>query len=87
MENAAKKITEAELLEVQSMNNAFNQLKLKIADTVLTKEHLLGEVAKLKEDYKLVEERLTEKYGKDAVIDIQNGDISTKENEKLEKVE
>ena len=52
MANAAKKITEAELLEVQSMNNAFNQLKLKIADTVLTKEHLLGEVAKLKEEYK-----------------------------------
>ncbi len=87
MANAAKKITEAELLEVQSMNNAFNQLKLKIADTVLTKEHLLGEVAKLKEDYKSVEERLTEKYGQDAVIDIQTGDISEKEKEKLEKVE
>ena len=69
MANAAKKITEAELLEVQSMNNAFNQLKLKIADTVLTKEHLLGEVAKLKEEYKSVEEKLTEKYGQDAVID------------------
>lgn len=87
MANAAKKITEAELLEVQSMNNAFNQLKLKIADTVLTKEHLLGEVAKLKEDYKSVEEKLTEKYGQDAVIDIQTGDISEKEKEKLEKVE
>ena len=69
------------------MNNAFNQLKLKIADTVLTKEHLLGEVAKLKEDYKSVEEKLTEKYGQDAVIDIQTGDISEKEKEKLEKVE
>ncbi len=87
MANAAKKITEAELLEVQSMNNAFNQLKLKIADTVLTKEHLLGEVSKLKEEYKSVEERLTEKYGQDAVIDIQTGDISEKEKEKLEKVE
>jgi|TARA_R100000951_G_scaffold116541_1_gene128895 hypothetical protein len=87
MANAAKKITEAELLEVQSMNNAFNQLKLKIADTVLTKEHLLGEVAKLKEEYKSVEEKLTEKYGQDAVIDIQTGDISEKEKEKLEKVE
>jgi len=83
----AKKITEAELVEVQSMNNAFNQLKLKIADTELTKEHLLAEVKKLKDSYKLVEDRLTEKYGEDAVIDIQTGEISEKEKNELEKVE
>ena len=83
----AKKITEAELVEVQSMNNAFNQLKLKIADTELTKEHLLAEVKKLKDSYKLVEDRLTGKYGEDAVIDIQTGEISEKEKNELEKVE
>jgi len=69
------------------MNNAFNQLKLKIADTELTKEHLLAEVKKLKDSYKLVEDRLTEKYGEDAVIDIQTGEISEKEKNELEKVE
>tara|TARA_R110002012_G_scaffold92757_3_gene225135 strand:- start:1703 stop:1969 length:267 start_codon:yes stop_codon:yes gene_type:complete len=85
----AKKITEAELLEVQSMNNAFNQLKLKIADSEMTKDHLMGEVKKLKESYKAVEEKLTEKYGENSVIDIQTGEISEKEKEKekLEKVE
>ena len=85
----AKKITEAELLEVQSMNNAFNQLKLKIADSEMTKHHLMGEVKKLKESYKAVEEKLTEKYGENSVIDIQTGEISEKEKEKekLEKVE
>ena len=62
---------------------------MKIADSEMTKDHLMGEVKKLKESYKAVEEKLTEKYGENSVIDIQTGEISEKEKEKekLEKVE
>ena len=66
-----KKVTENELKQIQTMLNAFNQLKLKLADTELSKQMVLNQITDLKKDYSEVESKLTEKYGIDNKIDVQ----------------
>ena len=74
-----KKVTENELKQIQTMLNAFNQLKLKLADTELSKQMVLNQITDLKKDYSEVESKLTEKYGIDNKIDVQTGVITEKE--------
>tara|TARA_R100001443_G_C3341968_1_gene174697 strand:- start:326 stop:577 length:252 start_codon:yes stop_codon:yes gene_type:complete len=79
-----KKVTENELKQIQSMLNAFNQLKLKLADAELSKQMILTQISDLKKDYSEVESKLTKKYGVDNRIDVQTGVITEKENIKTE---
>tara|TARA_R110000796_G_scaffold199373_1_gene315577 strand:+ start:218 stop:460 length:243 start_codon:yes stop_codon:yes gene_type:complete len=77
-----KKLTENELTQVQSMLNAFNQLKLQLGDIELSKKGVFDKIEKVKEDYSVVEKSLSEKYGADAEIDVQTGDIKKKKLQK-----
>ncbi len=79
----SKKLTENELTQVQSMLNAFNQLKLQLGDIELSKKGVFDKIEKVKEDYSVVEKSLSEKYGADAEIDGQTGDIKNKYLKKL----
>ena len=78
----SKKLTENELTQVQSMLNAFNQLKLQLGDIELSKKGVFDKIEKVKEDYSVVEKSLSEKYGADAEIDVQTGDIKKKKLQK-----
>tara|TARA_R110001592_G_scaffold4515_2_gene25418 strand:+ start:644 stop:886 length:243 start_codon:yes stop_codon:yes gene_type:complete len=78
----SKKLTENELTQVQSMLNAFNQLKLQLGDIELSKKGVFDKIEKVKEDYSVVEKSLSEKYGADAEIDVQTGDIKKKKLKK-----
>ena len=78
----SKKLTENELTQVQSMLNAFNQLKLQLGDIELSKKGVFAKIEKVKEDYSVVEKSLSEKYGADAEIDVQTGDIKKKKLKK-----
>ena len=79
-----KKVTENELKKIQSMLNAFNQMKIKLADAELTKQQVLTHISELKKDYSKIEGELTKKYGKDNRIDVQSGVITEKEKIKEE---
>ena len=82
-----KKLTENELTQVQSMLNAFNQLKMQLGDIELTKGTIIDKVNVLKVDYSKVEKALSKKYGKDSQIDVATGEITVKQKEaNLEKV-
>jgi|TARA_R110001592_G_scaffold96891_3_gene277860 hypothetical protein len=82
-----KQLTENELKKVQSMLNAFNQLKMKLGDIELSKNEVMDSVSILKKDYVIVEKELAEKYGENSQIDIKTGAVTDKiKEEKLEKV-
>jgi hypothetical protein len=81
---AKKKLTKDELTSVQSMLNAFNQLKMQLGDAELQKKSIIDKIDELKKDYAKVEKNLAEKYGSDAQIDVQTGEIKKKELEKVE---
>ncbi len=81
----SKKLTEQELTQVQSMLNAFNQLKMQLGDAELQKVALVKKIDTLKQDYAAVELELSKKYGEDSQIDVQTGEV--KKKEELTKVE
>lgn len=69
------KITENELKSIQSMLNAFNQLKMQLGDLELSKGSIIDQINKVKSDYQAVEKELSEKYGDDSQIDLATGSI------------
>jgi len=80
-----KKLTKQELTQVQSMLNAFNQLKMQLGDAVLQQTSIVGKIDDLKVEYAKVELALSEKYGSDSQIDVKTGEV--KALDRLEKVE
>jgi hypothetical protein len=83
----SKKLTKNELETIQSLVNEFNQTKIKLGDTVISQATLLKKVEELKISYAKQEQGLIKKYGDDAVINIETGEVSEKEKEEpLKKV-
>ena len=79
----AKKINKEQLEKIQSMNNKFNELRIKIGDLAIQKQLSLQEINLLKADFAVVEKELEEEYGKNSTIDLSTGEIT----KKLEKIE
>ena len=77
-----EKITDDELAKVQSFVTEFNTLKMQIGDAALAQCNLVAQVDFLKEEYNKYELELMEKYGKDAVINVQTGEITRNSEEK-----
>ncbi len=84
----SKKLTKKELETIQGLVNEFNQTKIKLGDTVISQSALLKKVEELKVTYAEQEQKLIKKYGGDAVINIETGEVSEKSEEKepLKKV-
>tara|TARA_R110000868_G_scaffold9795_5_gene48232 strand:+ start:850 stop:1098 length:249 start_codon:yes stop_codon:yes gene_type:complete len=76
-----KHLEEIELTTIQKLVSEFNQLKIQLGDTVITQNKLLTDVSNLKEEYATQEQVLIKKYGSDAVINIQTGEITEPEPE------
>lgn len=72
-------LTEEELGKTQAMHNEFNKLKAHLADVSLQKHGLLKQIDFLRNDFSQHENILMEKYGTDAVINIQTGEITRKQ--------
>lgn len=82
------KLTEQELATVQGLVQEFNQAKIQLGDTVISQANLLKKVEELRISYAAAETGLIETYGKDAVINIETGEVTDPEvveNEVTEK--
>ena len=76
------KLTKEELEAIQQMNSDYTKLKMAIADAEIEKERLLASINSIRENFANHERILIEKYGKDAVINMQTGEITKKEDGK-----
>lgn len=72
------KATEEEIAKIQEMNSEFNKAKMALADSDLQKYSILRHIDKLKIEFAKHEQLLIEKYGEDAVINIQTGEVTKK---------
>ncbi len=72
-------LTEEELGKTQAMHTEFNKLKTHLADVSLQKHGLLKQIDLLRNDFAQHENELMAKYGTDAVINIQTGEITRNE--------
>mgnify|MGYP003647462426 CR=1 FL=1 len=77
-----EKLTTDELSKVQGYVSEFNTLKMKIGDTTLAQSALVLNVDSLKEEYNKYELSLMDKYGADAVVNVQSGEITRTEKTK-----
>jgi hypothetical protein len=74
-----KKLTNEELERIQGLVTSFNKLKISLGDTVIQQNKLMSEIDEMKIEYTKEEKKLIKKYGEDAVINVQTGEIK-KEN-------
>ena len=73
-------LTKEELNKVQSFLTEFNTLKMKIGDAVLAQHSMTEQVKMLKDEYNTYEGELMVKYGEDAMINVQTGEVGKKED-------
>lgn len=76
------KLTNEELGLIQQMNADYSKMKMAIADAEIQKESLLRSMEQLRSDFANHEKLLIDKYGSDAVINMQTGEVTKKENGK-----
>jgi hypothetical protein len=74
-----KNLTQEELTTVQEIHNSFNKAKMDLGDHVLQRRALIDNIDMLRGKFAEVEKELIDKYGKDAVIDLQTGEVKSKE--------
>lgn len=73
-------LTEEELGKIQEMNNEFTKAKMSIGDLEMQKANVLRTIDSLRADFAKHEAELIDKYGKDAVINIQTGEVTKKQD-------
>ena len=76
------KLTNEELELIQQMNSDYSKMKMAIADAEIQKESLLRSMEQLRSDFANHEKLLIDKYGSDAVINMQTGEVTKNENGK-----
>jgi hypothetical protein len=76
MEN--QQVTQEELTKIQELNSEFNKAKMAIGDVELQKLTIVRHIEELKAQFSAHESLLIEKYGADAVINIQTGEVTQK---------
>lgn len=77
MENV--QVTQEELVKIQELNSEFNKAKMAIGDVELQKHQIIRHIEELKLEFSAHEKQLIDKYGADAVINIQTGEVTKKE--------
>jgi hypothetical protein len=70
------KLTKEELEGLQQSIKDYNAIKLKLADSVLHQQGIIGEIGRLKSQFLQQEKGLIDKYGKDSSINTQTGEVT-----------
>ena len=73
------KLNDDELKTLQDLNKEFNKLTHSLGTLALQKHSVLKKIDKVKESFEHVEKTLLEKYGEDAVVHIETGQITQKQ--------
>jgi hypothetical protein len=68
-----------ELEKIQEMNAEFTKLKIALGETELQKQTVLNAINDLKTSFAVQEKMLIDKYGAEAVINIQTGEVTQKQ--------
>jgi len=71
-------VTKEELEKLQSMTSEFNKAKVALGEMELQKHGLLSHIDAMRVEFAQNEKKLIDKYGADAVINLQTGEITRK---------
>jgi len=70
-----EKLTKEELDNVRGLVTEFNKLKIELADAVLAQRSVTDRIDSVKAKYAEQEKIFIEKYGENAVINVETGDV------------
>jgi hypothetical protein len=74
-------LTQEELKTIQDLNAEFAKAKTALGDLELQKQNVLQHIDAVRKEFAVNERSLIEKYGDDAIINIQTGEVTKKENQ------
>jgi hypothetical protein len=74
------KLAEEELSFLKEMNMEFNKSKSELGDIEISKYALIKRIEDLKVRFAQYESNLVIKYGENAVINLQTGEVTQKQN-------
>ena len=72
-------LTTEELEFIKTGSAEYNKIKMSLGELELQKQGLLFQAEKIREAFSNNEKILIEKYGEDAVINMQTGEVTQKE--------
>lgn len=72
-------VTDEELKNIREMNGDFSKAKMNLGDLELQKQSLIKYIDSIKDVFTKHEKILMEKYGDDAVINIETGEVTKKQ--------
>lgn len=76
--SAGKQLTADELSKIQELNAEFTRAKIALGDIELNKQAILAKIDMIKAEFAENEKVLIDKYGENAVINIQTGEVTEK---------
>ena len=82
MDKKVINLKEEELTTLQTLQHEFNSVKMQLGDTILQQKNIMQKVDEVKQKFAAEEVKLMEIYGKDAVINLETGAVTQKEEEK-----
>jgi hypothetical protein len=74
------KIAENELQELQGLHAEFNKIKSQLGDIALQEHALCLKTEAIRKSFQDLERGLMEKYGENAVINLETGEVKQKED-------
>ena len=83
----AEKLEKEELEILQKLNQDLQTIKIQLGDLSIQKNNVLKNLDVIQNMFKNEEKKLVEKYGKNAVINLESGEITFKEEEAEEVTE
>jgi len=76
-----KNLKKTELVELQTLNSDFVNLKTQLGDLELQKNLIIEQVQEVRKKFSDLEVNLVKKYGENTTINLQTGEIKEKEKE------
>lgn len=76
-----KNLKKTELVELQTLNSDFVNLKTQLGDLELQKHLVIEQVQEVRKKFSDLEVKLVKKYGENTTINLQTGEIKEKEKE------
>lgn len=76
-----KNLKKTELVELQTLNSDFVNLKTQLGDLELQKHLVIEQVQGVRKKFSDLEAKLVKKYGENTTINLQTGEIKEKEKE------
>jgi|TARA_R110000803_G_C11839335_1_gene304374 hypothetical protein len=71
-----QKLTPEELTQIQELNKEFGNLKMQIADAVVTQTKCVARLDEVQSEFGKAEKSLAEKYGEKSIIDLHTGEVT-----------